>query len=98
MPSFFILYRIICSDIFNERAAFDWCFKRVTWWELNKSRGWEERYCRSNPYPFGQYGQVRWDSKFWHHRGYSFDEFVESLDLDYKYDRRYSYFKDLGED
>ena len=38
------------------------------------------------------------DSKFWHHRGYSFDEFVESLDLDYKYDRRYSYFKGLGED
>ena len=61
------------SDGFkNQKSAFEWCKQRVIWWELNQSQGWEERYCRSNRYPFGQYGEVRWDAKFWHqHKSYS---------------------------
>lgn len=56
------------DDFRSERDAFDWCFARVRWWDLDQRDGWRDRFCRVNRYS-GGYNQFRWRGQFWHHFG-----------------------------
>ncbi len=52
----------------SEKDAFDWCFRRVGWWDLDRSSGWKNRFCRVSRYSHrsGGYDQWRWRGNFWH--------------------------------
>jgi hypothetical protein len=50
------------NDQFDSRdRAFEWCFKRVQWWDLDTSDGWRDRFCRVN-----QVDDYRWSGRFFH--------------------------------
>ena len=58
--------------------AFDFCFSRIKWWQLDQSDGWKGRYCHLGQY---QYNGYQYFSMLFYHqdRKYVHAQYSESL-------------------